>query len=48
MPRCRLTVVNQRSRADAGFLKGGGSNLGLHAKKGASGSSFEPNVRKPT
>ena len=36
--------------ADAGFLKGGGSNLGLHAKRGRSrgGSSFGPSVQKRT
>ena len=34
---------------DAGFLKGGRSNLALHAKRrGGQGSSFGPSVKKPT
>ena len=48
----RLTIDNSASSVvlsgtDAGFFKGGGGNLGLHAKKGG-GSSFEPNVKRPT
>ena len=37
--------------ADPGFLKGGGGSiLGLQAKRGGSkrGSNFGPNVKKPT
>ena len=36
--------------ADPGFLKGGGSILGLQAKGGGSkrGSNFGPSVKKPT
>ena len=42
---------NRVSGADPGFFKrGGGSILGLQAKKGGSrrGSNFGPNVKKPT
>ena len=34
-----------RPEEDAGFFKGGGSNLGLHTK--GRGSSFGANVKKP-
>ena len=47
---CPYIDSSIRAGADPGFLKGGGSRLGLPAKKGGGrrGSNFGPNVKKPT